>query len=149
MKTTLMSVLAVVLTVGSLSHGSSPTSRPENSAPTVATTTDRIVDSVEPFKGFGCVQTAQFSRWGRQIFAVWFCPFSGRGDCYLFSYYYDYGSGHWQRFINRIVQARGDLSPEMPSGQEVIVFRTGDGKIALKESVAKFPQRKWWDDRNR
>jgi len=57
---------------------------------TNAKTTDEIVKAVEPLKGFGCIQSVLFNRWGRQIFAVWYCPFSGRGDCYLHAYYYDY-----------------------------------------------------------
>jgi len=58
-------------------------------APENAKTTDEITNAVEAFKGFGGIQTAQFTRWGRKIFAVWYCPFSGRAACFLHACYYD------------------------------------------------------------
>ena len=68
-------------------------------APEDAKTTEDITKAVEGFKGFGCIQTAQFSRWGRQIFAVWYCPFSGRAACFLHAYYYDHDKAQWIRFV--------------------------------------------------
>ena len=116
-------------------------------APEDAKTTEDITKAVEGFKGFGCIQTAQFSRWGRQIFAVWYCPFSGRAACFLHAYYYDHDKAQWIRFVDQLVEGSHDLSAEMPTKDDVVIFRGTDGKIALKESVAKFPQKKWDDEK--
>jgi hypothetical protein len=116
-----------------------PTSRPANDIPSTAKTTAEITTSANQLKGFGDIQTVQFLRWGHQIFALWYCPFSGIGDCYVAAYYYDPQKQDWHRFINQYVKAGGDLSPEMPTGEEII-FRRDGGQIALKASVAGFPR---------
>ncbi|MGD0390383.1 MAG: hypothetical protein ABSC42_15675, partial [Tepidisphaeraceae bacterium] len=117
-----------------------PASQPDRTSPANATSIDEIIKAIEPSKGFGQIQTAEFRRWGRRVFALWYCPFSGRGDCFLFAYYYDYPKEQWTRFIARLVPTGGDLSAEMPPGEELIV-RDGDGKVAVKESVATFPRK--------
>jgi hypothetical protein len=111
-------------------------------APRLARTTDEITSAVEGSKGFGQIQTAQFRRWGRQVFAVWYCPFSGRAASYLHAYYYDYDKARWIRFIDRLVEGCHDLSAEMPTTDEVVIFKGSDGKVAVSESVAKFPRKK-------
>jgi hypothetical protein len=116
-------------------------------APRLTKTTDEITKAVEGSKGFGCLQTAQFSRWGRQVFAVWYCPFSGRAACYLHAYYYDHEKARWIRFIDQLVEETHDLSVEMPSRDEVVIFKDADGKVVIKESVAKFPQKKWYEEK--
>jgi hypothetical protein len=133
--------LILVIGLSGISRATNVATRPSPSGPPNAKTTDEIVKAVEPLKGFGCIQSVLFNRWGRQIFAVWYCPFSGRGDCYLHAYYYDYEKAVWIRFIDRLVSTSGDLSPEMPPGNELI-FRTNDGTIAVRESVAAFPEKR-------
>jgi hypothetical protein len=133
--------LALLMSFGVLLRAEPAATRPERSSPAEAKTTEEIVKAVEPFKGFGGIQTAEFNRWGCRVFAIWYCPFSGRGSCYLHTYYYDYDKEQWVRFIDQLVPSGGDLSAEMPPGQEVI-FRSSDGKIAIRESVAKFPVKK-------
>jgi hypothetical protein len=67
-------------------------------APTNAKTTRAVIKAVERSKGFAlCIETAQFNRCGRQVFAVWYCPFSGRAACYLHAYYYDHAKARWLR----------------------------------------------------
>jgi hypothetical protein len=113
-------------------------------APRLARTTEDITKAVEGFRGFGCVQSAQFSRWGRQVFAVWYCPFSGRDACYLHAYYFDHEKARWIRFVDRLVEGSHDLSAEMPTGEEVVIFKGTNGTVKVKESVAKFPKKKWF-----
>jgi hypothetical protein len=125
----------------------SVTAAERTNAPKDAKTTEEITKAVEFFKGFGCIQTAQFSRWGRQVFAVWYCPFSGRAACFLHAYYYDHEKAQWIRFVDQLVERSHDLSAEMPTGEDVVIFRGTGGKVALKESVAKFPQKKWYEDK--
>lgn len=108
-------------------------------APKDGKTTEEITKAVEALKGFGHVDSAQFNRFGRQVFAVWYCPFSGRGDCYLHAYYYDYEKAQWIRFADRLIEGSHDLSVEIPCGEDVVIFRRTDGEVALKESLAKFP----------
>lgn len=110
-------------------------------APESANTTDDITKAVEPFKGFGSIQTAQFTRWGRKVFAVWYCPFSGRAACFLHAYYFDHEKAQWIRFVDQLVEGSHDLAAEMPTKDEVVIFRGTDGKIMLIESVAKFPKK--------
>jgi hypothetical protein len=117
-------------------------SEPQNRVgPRLARTTDEIIKAAENSKGFGSLQTAEFHRHGQQIFAVWYCPFSGRAACYLHAYFYDHEKARWIRFIDRLVEGTHDLSPEMPTREEVIIFRGADDKVVLKESVAKYPRK--------
>jgi hypothetical protein len=125
----------------------SPSPDSPSRAPRLAKTTEEITTAVEELKGFGCIQSAQFSRWGRQVFAVWYCPFSGRAACYLHAYYYDHEKSRWIRFVDQLVECHGDLSAEMPSRGEVVLFRDTDGKVMVQESVAKFPQKKWFKEK--
>jgi hypothetical protein len=111
-------------------------------APRLARTTEEIAQAVEGNKGFGSLETAQFGRQGRQVFALWYCPFSGRDACYLHAYYYDHEKARWIRFIDQLVEGTHDLSAEMPSRDEVVIFRDADGKVVVKESVAKYPLKK-------
>ena len=135
----------MIVSVASLLLHAPPPDEPSR-APRLAKTTEDITRAVEEFKGFGCVQTAQFSRWGRQVFAAWYCPFSGRAACYLHVYYWDHAKARWIRFVDRLVEHESDLSAEMPSKGELLLFRGNDGKIAVQESVAKFPEKKWYKE---
>ena len=106
-------------------------------------TRDELVKTFGKSVGFGPVQRAEFSRYGREIFAVWYCPFSGRAACYLHAYYYDPTKAEWTLFIDRLMEGTHDLSAEMPHGEEVLIFRDVHEKIVLKESVSKLPADKW------
>lgn len=111
--------------------------------PAATKTTDEITGAAEKIKGFGIVQSAEFNRVGRRIFAVWYCPFSGRAACYLRVYYFDLETSEWRRFVDRLIEGTHDLSGEMPSPdrrEEVIVFKNVKGEVVLKESVADLPR---------
>jgi hypothetical protein len=129
--------------------------------PATAKTAEQIVSAAEGVKGFGFVETAEFNHLGRRIFALWFCPFSGRAACYLRVYYYDREKVEWRRFINELINGTHDLSAELPCpiphvaanppgsppGQrlvdgmeEMIVFRSVRGEIVFKASVADLPR---------
>ena len=82
--------------------------------PATAKTAEQIAGAAQGVKGFGLVQSAEFNQLGRRIFALWFCPFSGRAACYLRVYYYDWEKAEWRRFINELVEGTHDLSAEMP-----------------------------------
>jgi hypothetical protein len=140
MKMRLLVVAIVLIGVGAALWAGQPMVPPAT-APAEAKTTEEIVKAVEPAKGFGQIQTAEFNRWGRRVFAIWFCPFSGRGDCFVRAYYFDYEKAQWTRFFDQLVAANGDLSAEMPTGTE-LVFHGTDGKVTVKESVEKFPAKK-------
>lgn len=110
-------------------------------SPQNAKTVADIIKAIEPNRGYGYLQSAQFNRWGREVLAVWYCPFSGRGDCFVQCYYFDREKGQWTRFVDKLVSATGDLSAEMPSGDTIQFRNPSSGKVALKESVARYPQR--------
>jgi hypothetical protein len=127
--------------------GEQSTSRAARPAtiPSEAKTVEEITRAIDGWKGFGCVQTAQFSRWGRQVFAAWWCPFSGRGDCYLEVYYFDFGSGRWKRFVDQLIEGNPtDLSAEMPGTGDTILFRDNGGKVRLTCPLDKYPYKRWW-----
>jgi hypothetical protein len=131
--------------------------------PATAKTAEQIFSAAEGTKGFGLVESAEFHRMGRRVFALWFCPFSGRAACYLRVYYYDWEKAEWRRFINELIEGTYNLSAEMPwpiprrvvnlpgaatvpgaprfeSLEEVIVFRSVRGEMAFKASVADLPR---------
>jgi len=113
----------------------------DSAAPKESKTIEEITKAVGGHNSFG-VKTAQLSRWGRQIFAVWYCPFSGRDSCYLHAYYYDYDKARWIRFVDELVDGTHDLSVEMTTGEAAVIFRRTDGKVVQQVSVAKFPHKK-------
>ena len=125
--------------------------------PATAKTAEEITSAAGKIKGYGFVQSAEFNRLGRRIFALWYCPFSGRAACYLRVYYYDVTKAEWRRFVDQLVEHTHDLSAEMPwpiphvavsppgppqveSLEELIVFRSVKGEIVFKASVADLPQ---------
>jgi len=135
--------LVSLIAVTAILRADEPASRPAHEAPTQAKTTDEIIKIVDGMKGFGCLQTAQFDHWGHRVFAVWYCPFSGRGDCFLHAYYYDYDKAQWTRFVDQLVPAGGDLSVQL-TVDDNLVFQDSTGKSTVKQSLSKLPQKKWW-----
>jgi len=121
------------------------TERPPLDIPKEVRTRDELVRTFGSSVGFGPVQRAEFRRSGRQIFAVWYCPFSGRSACFLQAYYYDPARIRWTLFIDRLVEGTYDLSAEMPWREEALVFRDAEGKVVVKESVANLPAEKWYE----
>jgi hypothetical protein len=119
---------------------------PLRDVPKQVKTRDELVKNFGSRIGFGPVQRAEFSLSGRQVFAVWNCPFSGRSACYLHVYYYDPVKLEWVLFINRFIEGTHDLSAEMPSSDELI-FRDVHGKVVVKESVAQLPVEKWYEEK--
>jgi|SRR5215471_2844214 len=107
-------------------------------SPQAAITTEEIEKRIEPHKGFGYLQTAAFSRWGRKIFVVWYCPYSGRAATYVSAYNFDSQKRQWIKFLDRLIEGSHDLSAEMPTG-DFLILRGSNGEIAVKESLAKFP----------
>jgi hypothetical protein len=106
------------------------------SLPSNAQSTAEVITAAEKVKGFGFIETAEFRHEGRRIFAVWYCPFSGRGDCFAHAYYYDHDKGRWVRFLGRLVPSGGNLSVELPTREEVILFRDTRGEVVVRESIA-------------
>jgi hypothetical protein len=115
-------------------------------SPKTAKTPEEITKTIEGNRGFGCIQTAQFSHDGVGIFAVWYCPFSGRAACYLHAYYYDYDKSQWVLFLDRLVEGASDLSAEIPTRSGAVVFKSTDGKIVEQQSIEKFPMKKWYPE---
>jgi hypothetical protein len=113
--------------------------------PKEAKSREELVKTFGTSIGFGPVQRAEFSQNGRQIFVVWYCPFSGRAACYLHSYYYDPSKSEWILFVDRLIEGASDLSAEIPSFREVLVIRDSTGKVVLEQSVAKLPAEKWYE----
>ena len=133
--------LVFVIAVTGILRADEPASRPTHEAPPQATTTDDIIKIIDGMKGFGTIQTAQFDHWGHRVFAAWYCPFSGRGDCFLHAYYYDYDKAQWTRFIDQLVPAGGDLSVQLTVDDD-LVFQDSTGKSTVKQSLLQFPHKK-------
>jgi hypothetical protein len=130
--------------------------------PATAKTTEQITKMAEAIVGPRLVQSAEFNRMGRRIFALWYCPFSGRAACYLRVYYFDWEKAEWRRFVDELVEGTQDLSAEIPfpirhpainppgapatprgleSSEELIVFRSVRGEIVFKASITELPRR--------
>jgi len=108
--------------------------------PKDAKTRDELVKVFGTSIGNGPVQRAEFSMSGRQIFAVWYCPFSGRAACYLHAYYFDPAETKWELLLDRLVDKTHNLSAEL-NGQ--LIFRDVHGAVVLTQSLAKVPAEKW------
>ena len=130
-------MIAVVILAAA---GTAGAGEPKSRAPDSADSPEAIRAAVEQVKGFGYVQSAQFDRRGRQVYALWYCPFSGRAATYLHVYYFAPKEKKWIRFIDKLLEGTHDLSAEMPCGDESIVFRSAKGGEVLRESVSKIPR---------
>lgn len=125
----------------------SPTKAAERQPPPKdAKAIEQIVQALVPMKGFGCIQTAQFNISGRQVFAVWYDPFSGRAACYLYAYYFDHRTTRWIQFVDRFVDHSSDLSAECKP--DTLVFRNERDEVVLREPLAKVPAKQWWKEEN-
>jgi hypothetical protein len=111
--------------------------------PGEAKTREELLNHFGKTIGFGPVERAEFRKEGREVFAVWYCPFSGRAACYLHAYYYDPAKSEWILFIDRLIERTATLSAEMPAREEALIFKDGDGKIVLRESIAALPSQIW------
>ncbi len=132
--------------------------------PATAKTTEQISKMAEAIMGTMPVQSAEFNRMGRRIFAIWYSQFSGRAASALRVYYYNWEKAEWTRFVDQLVEGTQDLSAEMPVPiphrvvnppgaaivpgspqfeklEEVIVFRSVRGEIVFRASVAELPRR--------
>jgi hypothetical protein len=128
----------LVLLCGGVMSTATPASRPAPTGPPNAKTTEDIVEAFRPYKGFGDIQSVLFNRHRHRIFAIWCCPGSGSGYCLIWAYYFDFGKEEWVQFIDSFVDGGGDLSPEMPSNDEII-FRSGGGAIVIEKHVSNLP----------
>ncbi len=99
--------------------------------------------------GFGSVDRAEFRTAGRELLALWYCPFSGRAACYLHAYYHDQTKDTWIVFIDRLIDHTATLSAEMSEREQALIFRDGEGKVVLKESVAALPAQVWLERNER
>ena len=103
---------------------------------------DELVKAFGRSIGFGTVQRAEFSRFGQQIFVIWYDPYSGAATCYLHAYYYDPSKSEWILFINRVIEGESDLSAELTSF-ETLIIRGSTGKVVLEQSVPILPAEEW------
>jgi hypothetical protein len=49
----------------------------------------------------------------------------------------------WILFIDRLIDRTAMLSAEMSEREQALIFRDGEGKVVLKESVAALPTQVW------
>jgi len=127
--------LASLFTFACLAAGPGPS---DAQVPKSATNREDVLAAVETIKGFGIVQWTETSRWGRQILAVWYCPFSGRAAVYVHAYYFD--GKAWQLFWNTLLDGTHDLSVELPADQDVLRCRGADGAVVHTEPLDKVPK---------
>ena len=107
-------------------------------ASTSARTREDVLAAVEKIKGYGIVEWTETCRWGRRIFVVWYCPFSGRAAVYVHAYYYD--DKEWHLFLDRLIDRTHDLSIELPADKDVLRCRGVDGTVVYTESLDKVPK---------
>jgi hypothetical protein len=132
----------VLLLLASFGSAAPPIVKP----PQAVNARDDLVKLFGKSIGFGPVQRAEFAQFGRQVFCVWYDPFSGRSACYLHAYYYDPAKRQWILFIDRLVKGPSDLSAEMT--RDSLLFKNPQGTVVLKESVSKLPVEKWYGELN-
>jgi hypothetical protein len=113
--------------------------------PKQAKSRDELVKAFGDLIGFGCVERAEFSHFGQQIFVVWYCPFSGRAACYLHAYYYDPSKTEWILFVDHLFEGASDLSAELSSRKLALVVRDSVGTVVMEQSVTNLPAEKWYE----
>ena len=142
-----MNRIVTIILALTLSGSGLAAERPTKPTPETAASPEAIRKAIDAFKGFGCVQSFHFDRWGQEVIVLWYCPFSGRAACFLHGYYYDPKEKKWVRFLNDFVEGTHDLSASMPCGQESVLILDARGKEVRKVDVSKFPRRKWEEER--
>lgn len=104
-----------------------------------ASTREELVAHFGSTIGFGSVEKWEFTTGGRELMVFGYCPYSGRAACYVHVYYRDRTKRKWVLFIDRLVEPATSLSAEI-SADHWLVFKDRDGKVVVKESVAKLPR---------
>jgi hypothetical protein len=111
-------------------------------SPKTAESIKAIAKAVAGRAGLGRVQSAHFDRSDREIFVIWYCPFSGRAACYVHGYYKDADGKTWKRFVNELIDDTHDLAVSLPYRQNTLVISDVNDKEIRKYDVSKFLRRR-------
>ena len=106
--------------------------------PKLAKTREDVLAAIEKLKGYGIVEWTETSRWGRRIFVVSYCPFSGRAAVYVHAFYFD--DKEWHLFWDTLLDGTHQLSVELPADQDVLRCRGADGSVVHIEPLDKVPK---------
>lgn len=87
------------------------------------------------------VESKKLEGAGRQIVAVWYCPFSGRDSSYLHVYHFDEKQKRWVLFVDKLVDHAHRLSAELIEKDESLVFKGPRGDVVDTESIATLPKK--------
>ncbi|MEY2407560.1 MAG: hypothetical protein QOF48_230 [Verrucomicrobiota bacterium] len=113
--------------------------RPSNAVvPQSGQTREHILAAIEKIKGYGIIEWTETSHWGRRIFVVWYCPFSGRAAVYAHAYYFD--DKEWHLFWDRLLDGTHKLSVELPADKDVLRCRGADGSVVHTEPLDNVPK---------
>ena len=107
-------------------------------APKSGKAREEVLAAIEKIKGYGIVEWTETSRWGRRIFVVWYCPFSGRAAVYVHAYYFD--DKEWHLFWDTLLDGTHDLSVELPTDKDVLRCRGADRSVVHTEPLDKVPK---------
>jgi hypothetical protein len=102
-------------------------------APKEARTTADIRKWVESVKGFGIVSMAEYRTAGKQMFIIWYNPYSGRAACHVHAYVFDAKKEQWVRHLDRFFQGTHTVSVEVGA---VLTIRDANGKVVYKDKPA-------------
>jgi hypothetical protein len=101
-------------------------------SPEKAQTTAEILKWVETAKGFGIVSTAEFRRADKQMFVVWYNPYSGRAACHVHGYVFDTKAGQWVRHLDRVFEGTHRVAVEVGSA---LTIRDARGQVVYKDKA--------------
>ena len=127
----------VVLALATALSAGEPAPAANSQPPAEAKSIDEIDAAINRSKGFGTPASAHFRRPERELFATWYCPYSGRDATKLHVYEFDAERKFWKRVLDTQFENTHDLSLELLPGEGGLVVRDVRGKVIYREHAAK------------
>jgi hypothetical protein len=105
-----------------------------------ASTREELVKHFGTTIGFGHVEKWEFTTAGREFIMFWYCPYSGREECYVHGYYCDRAKQTWVLFVDRLIEPATRLYAEIVRDEHSLVLKDSAGKVVVRKSIASLPR---------
>lgn len=112
--------------------------------PNNAKSIKEINSAAEAVKGFGDIHSAHFTvLFGRQVYAIWYNPYSGLNNTHLSIYYWSYKNRDWTKMVEERLFGTHDISVEIPVNGKTreLVVRNANGDVVFTEEILSLPHK--------
>jgi hypothetical protein len=132
--------LAAVLVCATPADDKNSPAKNDSIGPKEAQTTDEILKAiapavnslVKPDQALKLIETVEFNRRVRRLFAAWYCPTSGRATCRVHIYQFDAKKQVWELVTEHFFSGTHNVSLELPHDNRLVI-RDVHGTVISRE----------------